>query len=128
MSRSNSRSASKGFTLIEVVGAMVVFSLGVLMVMNLTGVMAVQMNTAALRSLVAVTAQNRLDSLQVEPYDSLAVGTTSENLSLMGQSYTLTDVVVQSTAMIREVQVTLEPSSGSGPEFTASAFVLRSWQ
>ena len=128
MSLKSPESDARGFTLIEVVGALVVFSLGVLMVMNLSGALAVRMNSAALRSRVAVTVQNQLDSLQVEPYESLGTGSSSETIVIMGESYTLTRVILQSTAVIREVQVTLEPVDGSGPELTASTFVLRSWE
>jgi Tfp pilus assembly protein PilV len=122
-----SHGTSGGFTLIEVIGAMVVFSLGVLMVMNLTGALAVQMNTSALRSLVAVTAQSRLDSLQVLDYDSLSEGTESSTMTLMGQGYTVSHTILQATTMVKEVEVTVEPTDGTGPHITASGYVLRPW-
>ena len=118
---------SRGFTLIEVMGALVVFSLGVLMVLTLSGALSVQMNTAALRSMVTVTVQNRLDSLQSVPYDSLTVGTSSQTITIRGESFTQTQTIIQSTALVREVQVTVEPVDGSGPDLTASTFVLRPW-
>ena len=127
MSLKPNRSDRRGFTLIEVVGALVVFSLGVLMVMSLSSALATQLNTAALKSQVAIVVQNQLDSLQVVPYDNLTAGSSAVSIVLRGESYTRTQVILQSTVLIKEVEVTLAPADGTGPELTASTFVLRSW-
>lgn len=119
--------SERGFTLIEVIGALMIFSFGVLMILNLSGVLSVQLRTASLRSMVSVAVQENLDSLQLRPYDSLPPGTTSDTLVFLGETFNVTREVVQSTALIREVQVTVEPADGSGPDRTASAFVARSW-
>ena len=59
----------RGFTLIEVVAALVIFSLGVLVLLNLTGVLSLQLNRAGKSTSVAIAVQNRLDSLLQVPYD-----------------------------------------------------------
>jgi len=116
-----------GFTLIEVIAALVVFSLGVLMVLSLTGALSKQLTSAGLRSKVAVTVQNRLDSLQLVPYDSLTVGTLSDMVMLQGRTFIRTQRVLQTTPLVREAEVTVEAADGSGPRLTSSAFVIRSW-
>ena len=45
--------STDGFTLIEVIGALVIFSLGVMAVMNLTSTLSVSMEWAALRAATA---------------------------------------------------------------------------
>ncbi len=116
-----------GFTLIEVLGALVVFSFGVLMVLRLVGALSLQMNAAAARSMVAVTVQSRLDSLASLPYDSLPVGTMRDTILLLGQPFRRSQIVLQTTPLVREVEVTVEPTDGEGPRLTASTFLLRTW-
>ena len=119
--------SADGFTLIEVIGALVVFSLGVLAVMNLTGTLSVTMERAALRSELAVVGQERLDSLELVDYTNLSVGTTTSSAASRGETYPWNVIVSDSTALVRHGAVTGTPSSGSGPSFGGSAFVYRSW-
>jgi len=116
-----------GFTLIEVMAALVIFSLGVLMVLNLTGAVSTQMNRAGLRSQVAVTLRNRLDSLQLVPYDSLTTGTVADTLTLNGRIFDRSHRILQASALVKEIEVTLEARDGDGPDLTASTFVTVSW-
>lgn len=127
MRRGTASGSKEGFTLIEVMAALVVFSLGVLMVLNLTGAVSTQMNRAGLRSRVAVTLQNRLDSLQLVPYDSLTVGTVTDALILHGRSFNRTHRILQASALVKEIEVTVEAADGDGPDLTASTFVTVSW-
>lgn len=117
----------QGFTLIEVLGALVVFSLGVLALLSLTGVLSLQMTQAGKSSSVAVATQNRLDSLQRVPYDSLPLGAFGDTVELLGELYLREHLVVQGTPLVKEVQVTVKPVDGRGPELTASTFVARAW-
>ncbi len=121
------RLSADGFTLIEVIGALVIFSLGVLMVVLLSGTLSVQMERAALRSELAVVGQARLDSLELVDYAALSAGTTTSWASIRGETYTWSVKVSDSTAVVRHVAVSGIPISGSGPSFSGSAFVSRSW-
>lgn len=127
MNENAQKHSRRGFTLIEVMGALVVFSLGILMILGLTGVLNTQMDYASLRGQVATTVQNRLDSLQVVPYDSLSVGTTTDAIVLNGKSYNRTHRILQVSAMVKEMEVTVAPADGTGPSLTASGFVSRVW-
>ncbi len=121
------RLSADGFTLIEVIGALVIFSMGVLMVMGLGGTLSLQMERAALRSELALVGQERLDSLELVDYAALTVGTTTSSTSIRGETYTWSVTVSDSTAVVRHVAVSGVPSSGSGPSFKGSAFVDRVW-
>lgn len=116
-----------GFTLIEVMGALVVFSVGVLMVMSLSGALSVQMSRAAQRSKLTFEVQNQMDSLQAQPYDSLLVGATRDTIVLMGKAFIRTRGITQVNFVTRELLVSVEPASGPGPRLAASSFVSRPW-
>jgi len=116
-----------GFTLIEVVGALIIFSVGVLVLLSLTGVLSVQLNRAGKSTSVAVAVQNRLDSLEMVPYDSLVLGSHADTIDIFGEPFLRRHLIVQANPLVREVQVTVEPVDGRGPELTASAFVSRPW-
>jgi prepilin-type N-terminal cleavage/methylation domain-containing protein len=116
-----------GFTLIEVLGALVVFSAGVLMVLSFTGVLSSQLGMAAARSTLTVTVQNRLDSLQIMTWDSLAPGLSTDTLTILGKPFVLSESVFETTGLVREVQVSARAADGRGPGITSSAFVLRPW-
>jgi len=117
----------RGFTLIEVVGALVIFSVGVLVLLSLTGVLSLQLNRAGKSTSLAVAVQNRLDSLQQVPYDSLVLGSSADTIDLLGEPFLRRQLIVQAAPLVREIQVTVEPVDGRGPELTASAFVSRPW-
>ena len=121
------RLSAVGFTLIEVIGALVIFSMGVLAVVRLAGTLSVQMERAALRSELAVVGQERLDSLELVDYAALTVGTTTSSSSIRGETYDWSVTVSDSTAVILHVEVSGTPSSGSGPSFSGATFVDRSW-
>jgi prepilin-type N-terminal cleavage/methylation domain-containing protein len=116
-----------GFTLIEVIAALVVFSLGVLMVLGLTGILTRQLNEAGLQSRVGMVVQERLDSLRLVPYDSLSLEIESDTILLQGRVFRRTSRVLQTTPLVRELEVTVEGADGRGPRMTSSAFVLRPW-
>jgi prepilin-type N-terminal cleavage/methylation domain-containing protein len=116
-----------GFTLIEVLGALVVFSAGVLMVLSFTGVLSSQLGMAAARSTLTVTVQNRLDSLQRRPWDSLAPGLSTDTLMIAGKPFVLSESVFETTGLVREVHVSVRPAHDRGPVIATSAFVLRPW-
>ncbi len=126
MSRKPGRRNRKGFTLIEVLGALVILSLGILTILGLTGTLGRQMDRASLRGQVTIAVQNRLDSLQLVPYDSLSPGVVSDELTLNGRTFDRSHRILQVSAMVREVEVTVEPADGEGPSMTVSGFVSRS--
>jgi prepilin-type N-terminal cleavage/methylation domain-containing protein len=116
-----------GFTLIEVLGALVVFSLAVLMATSLTSALAVQMRYSSIRSELASRAQSRLDSVAILPYDSVDVGSLADTLLIQGSAYRHTLTVLQLEPRIREVQVSLAPLSPPGPQFRVVTYVVAPW-
>lgn len=116
-----------GFTLIEVIAALVIFSIAVLFTTGLTTALAVQMRSAALRSDMVAAAQQRLDSISIVAYDALPVGTTIDTLQMQGRIYLSTMEVIQFQPRIREIRIQLAPAEMPGPEYTVHSYVVEPW-
>ena len=116
-----------GFTLIEVMGALVVFSLGVLMMVQLTGVLSELLERAGLRSEMVVIGQARLDSLELIPYATLTLGVTVDTIQLRGAGLVRTTTITQPSVLLRRIDVSLAPAAPPGPSFTGSTYVPLVW-
>jgi Tfp pilus assembly protein PilV len=117
-----------GFTLIEVMGALLVFSAGLIMLLSITRSLSQRLEWAALNSLITAEGQERLDSLDAVTYPSLAVGSDVDTLTLRGVSYRRTQTITQFTALVRRAVVTIEPlGAAAGPTFEATIFSAGEW-
>lgn len=116
-----------GFTLIEVMGALVVFSLGVLSVVQITGVLSALLERAGLRSEIVVVGQARLDSLELIPYASLTLGATVDTLQLRGTEFVCTTTITQPSLLLRQIDFSLVPGTPPGPSFSGSTYVRLDW-
>jgi prepilin-type N-terminal cleavage/methylation domain-containing protein len=124
---SYARAATSGFTLIEVIGALVIFSVGVLMVIQVSGALGTQMRYAGTRSELAVHASQRLDSLDAEPFASVTTGTWLDTLIVQGIEYECTVAVAQLTPVLKRIDVSLEATEGVGPSHSVTSYVAASW-
>lgn len=118
----------RGFTLIEVIAALVIFSVGVLMVLDLTAALSTQMKYAATTSELVVRAQERLDSLESLSFDSLSLGTWEDLVTIQGTSYGRSVTVSSVTGLLFQFDVTLAPRvAGAGPSYTAISYAAAEW-
>lgn len=116
-----------GFTLIEVLGALVIFSAGILMVMQAGNALTVQMRNAGARSEIVALASASLDSLESMPLDSLTVGTSADTMTVQGWSYQRTVIVASMTPVLARLDVTLTPVDGTGPTHDVTSYVSGVW-
>ena len=117
-----------GFTLIEVLGALVIFALGVLMVLKLTGALSRQMEFATKTSEVVARTQERLDSLEAVPFDSLSLETRADTLSVRGVPYVRTATISRLTGILYQIDVTMAPTvAGRGPTISSQSYSGRQW-
>lgn len=116
-----------GFTLIEVIAALVIFSVGILMVMQVGGALSTQMRYAGTRSQIVVLANAQLDSIESMPFDSLTVGTVRDTVTVQGWSYERTLVVTSITAVLARVEVQLARVDSLGPRHAVTSFTSAVW-
>lgn len=117
----------RGFTLIEVVAALVIFSVGVLMVVRLSTASTTQMRYAGVSSALALRAAERLDSLEAEPFASLSPGTVADTFVVSGLSYGRVVTVTRLTPLLARLDVSLAPVQGQGPTLTTTSYVSETW-
>jgi Tfp pilus assembly protein PilV len=117
-----------GFTLIEVIGAILIFSMGVIMVLQITSALSQRTEYAALGSTINVMGQQRIDSLQVLSYATVLVGTTTDTVTVRGIVYRRQLVVTQYSPLVKKLDFTLGPMvAGTGPTFDASTYLRDTW-
>jgi len=116
-----------GFTLIEVIGAVLFFALAVGMATQLAGSLSRQVERAALRAGVTSAAQERLEEMERLPYDSLTVGTTMDTITIRGREFASTREVTEFGTRVRSVRVSIEPVGGSGPSQELTGYVFGPW-
>lgn len=116
-----------GFTLIEVIGALVIFSVGVLMVIQMSGALAYRMRYAGARSTLVVYGNERLDSLEAAPFASVSAGTTVTSVTVEGTAYQSTVTVTTVTPVLKSIQVTVAPVAGPGPTYTTTSYRSAVW-
>lgn len=118
---------NRGFTLIEVVAALVIFAVGVLMVIRLSSALGTQMTYSGARSTLAVLANESLDSLQATPFDSLDVGTLLDTIVVQGRPYGRLLTVTAVTPMLTRIDVALTPLEGAGPAHALTSYSSAAW-
>lgn len=118
---------TRGFTLIEVIAALVVFAIGVLFTTSLTTSLATQMRHSAIRSHVVSEAQQHMDSMLVLPFASLTPGETVDTVQIQGVTYLRTvDVEAEpDLPRVRTIRIEFTPEEQGGPAFILSSSVAR---
>ncbi|GMV04925.1 MAG: hypothetical protein AMXMBFR53_12050 [Gemmatimonadota bacterium] len=118
----------RGFTLIEVIGALVIFSLGVIMVLQLSGALSRQMLWSGQTSTIVARAQERVDSLEATPFDSLSLGTFSDTVSVLGTAYLRRATITKVTAILYQIDVSMAPAGGGeGPTYATTSYAASAW-
>jgi prepilin-type N-terminal cleavage/methylation domain-containing protein len=127
LSRRSWSSAPAGFTLIEVIGALVIFSVGVLMVVQVSGALGTQMRYAGARSELAVLASQTIDSVEATPFASVATGTTVDTLVVEGITYQCTVAISTVTPVLRQIDVSMVAVDGNGPSHSVTSYTSAVW-
>lgn len=104
-----------------------IFSLGVLMVIQVSGALGTQMRYAGVRSEIAVLANERLDSLESAPLDSITAGTTRDTVTVQGLFYERLVVITSLTAVLARIDVSLFPVDSVGPSHAVTSYTSAVW-
>lgn len=118
-------SGEAGFTLVEVLVAIVVLVFGLIAVTNLLLVAASNNTAANLGTASAMAAAQQMDMLKSTPYNGLALGTTTQVVMMPGtgpiEVTTLIEPGEAGAAPYRQITVT---ASGVGPMVAARSRIV----
>ena len=116
-----------GFTLIEVIAALVIFAVGILMVMRVGGALTTQMRYAGARSEIVALANARLDSIEAAPFDSLTPGTSEDTVDVQGWPYRCRITVSTLTPVLARVDIDLVRVDSLGPSHSVTSYTSAAW-
>ncbi|MDX1493025.1 MAG: hypothetical protein R3253_03045 [Longimicrobiales bacterium] len=115
------------FTLIEVIGALVIFAVGILMIMQVSGALTTQMRYAGVRSQIVALANEQVDSIESEPFDSINPGTREDTVTVQGWSYRRRVAVTALTPVLAKVEVELIRVDSLGPSHAVTSYTSAVW-
>lgn len=81
----NSSRRPKGFTIVEVIVSIIVFSVALMIASSVSGIANKTVDDASNTSIASEIAQNHIELMRNTPYDDINVGTTSITSSLPSQ-------------------------------------------
>ncbi len=92
--------AREGFSLVEVLVALVVLSVGVLAVTGMAASSVTLVRNGLNLTNSTLAAQQVLDGYLVLPFDSITLGTAADTINLGGQVYTVASTVTDVSAQL----------------------------
>ncbi len=120
-----------GFTLIEVMGALVIFVMGVMMVLRLSSAMTTHLDHSGITSELVVVAHEQIDSLVAMPFDSLLANTeaTDFKVGALEIEYTKTVTVSLVNPLLYQidVDVSLKDTTAWGPSYSVTTYSAGTW-
>lgn len=117
-----------GFTLIETIGALLIFTVALGMVIQLSGALGRQLENAAVSSQLVVLAEARLDSLRAVPFEALQAGTDLDTMSVLGRGYEREWTITEQSPLVVRIDVEVRPTEGElGPRYALQSYVAGGW-
>ncbi len=92
-SRPGSTIAREGFSLVEVLVALVILSIGILAVTSMAGTAVSQVRMGFNVTNSTLAAQQILDAYMMQPFDSIPLGSHADTVSLAGLGYTVVSTI-----------------------------------
>ncbi len=120
--------AREGFTLIEVIGALVIFATGILIAAGLSSGLSSLLRESTLRTEATAIGIHALDSLAALPFSELPEGEVNGgSVTANTRTYSRHWTVSSSSVRARRVEVTIRYSGTGNDIFTGSTWVVKPW-
>ena len=116
-----------GFTLIEVMAALMIFIVGVLMVLRLSAAATNQMEYSRATSELMVIVHELIDSLQATPFDSLEAKSEEDVVEFGGIKYVKTLRVSLTSPLLYTIYADVSPEAPPGPHYSVTTYVAGVW-
>ena len=114
-----------GFTLLEVVLAMVLLSAGTLGLVHLAGAAVLTSRTARSATTVGVYADNALETTRDRGFTGTTPGITTDTLSIRGVRYARRVTIADRDTRTREIRVDIIRVTGSELAYSTLTYIIR---
>ena len=108
--RANGATSTGGFTLVEVMVALVILAVGALALTHLSLSVAVLMQQSSAKTELIALAENRLESVQARDYADIDPGVEQDTVSVRGKSYVRRVTITAPNARTRQIAIDLSSS------------------
>ena len=112
-----------GFTLVEVMVALVVLALGALATTQVALAVAVLMQQSTAKTELIAHAENRLESVVTRDYALLADGVEVDTVLVRGAPYVRRVTITATNARTRQIQVELSSSGAEALRYSVLTYV-----
>ena len=120
--RRHARPSNRGFTLVEVMVALVIMAVGALALTHLSLSVAVLMRQSGEQTELIAVAENRLEGIQARAYADIAPGIEIDTLSLSGARYEERITITAPNARMRKIRIDLQAATGDR-QYSALTYV-----
>ena len=105
--RAKSVASTGGFTLVEVMVALVILAVGALALTHLSLSVAVLMQQSSAKTELIALAENRLESVQARAYADIDPGVEQDTVSVRGKAYVRRVTITAPNARTRQIAIDL---------------------
>ena len=121
--RSRTAASTGGFTLVEVMVALVILALGALALTHLSLSVAVLMRQSSAKTELIALAENRLESVQSRAYADLRPGTEQDTVRVRGVPYVRRITISAPNARTRLIAIDLRSSVADALTYSTLTYV-----
>ena len=107
MGRAKAAASTGGFTLVEVMVALVILAVGALTLTQLSLSVAVLMQQSSAKTELIALAENRLESVQARGYDALTSGVEADTVRVRGRQFVRRVTITAPNARTRQITIDL---------------------
>lgn len=122
--REGARFASdRGFTLVEVMVALVILATGALAITQLSLSVAMLMQQSTAKTELITFAENRLEAVQAMEYEEIVAGVLEDTVVVRGHPYVRRVTITEPNSRMREIRIDLR-SSVESLTYSALTYVV----
>lgn len=121
--RELARASTGGFTLVEVMVALVILAMGALALTHLSMSVAVLMQRSSAKTELIAAADNRLENVQARRYADLRVGVERDTVSVRGIRYERRVTITAPNTRMRQIQIYLHSPVSDALSYSAITYV-----
>ena len=105
--RAGDVSSTAGFTLVEVMVALVILAVGALALTHLSLSVAVLMGQSTAKTELIALAENRIESVQARAYEDIDPGVEQDTVSVRGKPYVRRVTITAPNSRTRQIAIDL---------------------